>query len=91
MNGALTAKKVITHPYFSLICFLTVWLMLPSYCGIAVAMVGCASVLSAYVAVFPKQFRSRSGSMMTATCLVAAMWVGAVVITAMTLMRAIRD
>lgn len=91
MNGTLTAKKVITHPYFSLICFLSVWFILPRYCGSAVAMVGCASVLSAYVAVLPEQFRSRSGSMMTVSCLVAAMWIGAVVITAMTLMGEIRD
>jgi hypothetical protein len=37
----------------------------------------------------PESFRSRSGSMMTATCLVAAMWVAAAVI-ALTLMREIR-
>jgi hypothetical protein len=90
MSGILTAKKVIAHPYFVLICFLSVWLLLPRYGGMA-GMVGCASVLSAYVAVLPEQFRSRSGSMLTAACLVVAMWVGAAVITAMTLMGEIRD
>ncbi|MDB5389871.1 MAG: hypothetical protein JWM11_5517, partial [Planctomycetaceae bacterium] len=38
----------------------------------------------------PQQFRSRSGSMVVATCLVAVMWVGAAVITALTLMGEIR-
>ncbi len=90
MSGTITAKKVFTHPYFSMICVLSLFLILPRYGGIAV-MVGCASVLSAYVAVLPEQFRSRSGSMMTATCLATAMWVGAAVITAMTLMGEIRD
>ena len=90
MSGTITAKKVVTHPYFAMICFLSVCFILPRYSNIAL-MVGCASTLSAYVAALPEQFRSRSGSMMTATCLVAAMWVGAVVITAMTLMGEIRD
>ncbi len=91
MSGTITAKNVFTHPYFSMICFLSLLFILPRYGGIIAVMVGCASVLSAYVAVLPEQFRSRSGSMMTATCLVAAMWVGAAVITAMTLMGEIRD
>jgi hypothetical protein len=90
MSGTITAKKVVTHPYFAMICFLSVCFILPRFSNIAL-MVGCASILSAYVAALPEQFRSRSGSMMTATCLVAAMWVGAVVITAMTLMGEIRD
>ncbi len=90
MSGTITAKKVITHPYFSMICFLSLLFILPRYGCIAV-MVGCASVLSAYVAILPEQFRSRSGSVVTASCLVAAMWVGAAVITAMTLMGEIRD
>ena len=90
MSGTITAKKVVTHPYFSLICFLAVCFILPRYSGIAV-MVGCASILSAYVAVLPEHFRSRSGSMKAATCLVAAMWVAAAVITALTLMGEIRD
>ncbi len=90
MSGTITAKKVFTHPYFSMMCCLSLLFILPRYGAIAV-MVGCATVLSAYVAVLPEQFRSRSGSMMTATCLVTAMWVGAAVITAMTLMGEIRD
>ena len=84
MSEAITAKKVVTHPYYSMICSLCILFLLPRYGGIAV-MVGCASVLSAYVAVVPEQFRSRSGSMTTAICLVAFMWVAAAVITAMTL------
>ena len=85
MSTTITVKKVVTHPYFSAICTLSVFLILPRYGGMAV-MVGCASIVSVYVAVLPEQFRSRSGSMLTAGCLVAAMWLGAAVITAMTLM-----
>ena len=89
MSGTITAKKVVTNPYLSLICFLSVCFILPRYGGMAV-MVGCASILSAYVAVLPEHFRSRSGSMMAATCLVAGMWAAAAVITALTLMGEIR-
>ena len=89
MSGTITAKKVVTHPYFAMICFLSLFFILPRYGGIAI-MVGCASILSVLVLVLPEQFRSRSGSIMAATCLVAALWVGAVVITALTLMGEIR-
>ena len=89
MSGAITAKKVVTHPYFSMICIIFLYFILPRYGSMAV-MVGCASIFSAYVAVLPDSFRSRSGSMMAATCLVAAMWVAAAVITALTLMGEIR-
>jgi hypothetical protein len=89
MSGTITAKKVVTSPYFSMICVLAVFFVLPR-CGTIALMVGCASILSAYVAVLPEHFRSRSGSMMAATCLVAAMWVAAAVITALTLMGEIR-
>ena len=90
MSGTITAKKVFTPPYFLMICALSVFFILPRYGSIAV-MVGCASILSAYVAVLPESFRSRSGSMMTASCLVAAMWVAAAVITALTLMGEIQS
>lgn len=90
MSGTHAMKKVVTHPCFAMICFLSLCFILPRYGGIAV-MVGCASILSVLVAVLPEQFRSRSGSMMAAICLVAAMWVGAAVITTLTLMGEIRD
>ena len=89
MSGTITAKKVVTHPYFSMICFLSLFFILPRYGSIAF-MVACAGILSVYVAVLPESFRSRSGSMVTATYLVAAMWVAAAVITALTLMGEIR-
>ncbi len=89
MSGSITAKKVVTHPCFLLICVLSLFFILPRYGSWAV-MVGCASILSAYVAELPEHFRSRSGSMMSATCLVAAMWVATAVITALTLMGQIR-
>jgi hypothetical protein len=89
MNETITAKKVVTHPCFSMVCVLSLFFLLPRYGSVAV-MVGCASILSAYVAVLPEAFRSRSGSMMAATSLVAAMWAVAAVITALTLMGEIR-
>jgi len=89
MSETLTAKKVVTHPYFAMLCVVCLLFILPRYGSVAV-MVGCASILSAYVAVLPESFRSRSGSMMAATCLVAAMWVAAAVTTALTLMGEIR-
>ena len=89
MSGTITAKKVVTHPYFSMICVLSLFLILPRYGSWAV-MAGCASILSAYVVVLPELFRGRSGSMMAATCLAAAMWVAAAVITALTRMGEIR-
>ncbi len=90
MNRTIAAKKVVTHPYLLMICVLSLFFILPQY-GSMVVMVGCASILSAYVAVLPEHFRSRSGSMMAATCLAAAFWVAATVITALTLMGEIRD
>lgn len=89
MSGTIAAKKVFSHPFFGMICALSVFFILPRYGSIAV-MVGCASLLPAYVAVLPEHFRSRSGSMMAASSLVAAMWVAAAVITALTLMGEIQ-
>jgi hypothetical protein len=89
MSGTITAKKLVTHPYFSVLCVLSLFFILPRYGSVAV-MVGCASILSAYVAVLPEHFRRGSGSMMAAACLAAAMWVTAAVITALTLMGEIQ-
>jgi hypothetical protein len=91
MTETITLKKCITHPIFSLAFFLSACYFLPFYCGSAVTIVASASVLSAYVSVSPELFRSRSGSMMTAICLVVAMWVGAAVIVAMTLIGEIGE
>jgi hypothetical protein len=90
MSETITVKRVVTHPYFALICFVSLLFILPRYGGIAFT-VGCAGMLSVLVAVLPEHFRSRSGSLMAATCLVVAMWMGAAVITALTLMGEIRD
>jgi hypothetical protein len=90
MSGTITEKKVVTHPYLSMICAISILFVLPRYGSIAV-MLGCARFLSAYVAVSPESFRSRSGSMMPATCLVAAVWAAAAVITALALMGEIQS
>ena len=89
MSVTDTAKKVLSHPYFPVICALFMLFILPRYGSMAL-MVGSASILSVYVAVLPEHFRSRSGSMVAATGLVAALWVAAAVITALTLMGEIR-
>ena len=89
MSGTITAKRIVSQPYFSMICVLSLIFVLPRYGGVAL-MIGSACVLSAYAAVLPEQFRSRNGSMKTATCLVAAAWVAAAIITAMTLMGEIQ-
>jgi len=89
MSGNITARKIVSNPVFSMICFLSVCFILPRYGdGIAI-MVACASILSLQVLGLPELFRSRNGSMMAATCLVAVMWVEAAVVTALTLMGVI--
>lgn len=90
MSETMTAKKVVTHPYFSITCVLSLFFILPRYGSVAL-MVGCASILSAYVAELPESFRIRSGSMVAATGLVAAMWVAVAIITALTVMGEIQD
>jgi hypothetical protein len=77
MNNTITLKKVVNHPLFGLVCFVALYFILPRY-G-AVAMIGCAAVLSACVAANPERFRSRSGSLTTAVCFLTAMWVAAAV------------
>ncbi len=90
MNETITLKRFITHPNFSLVFFISVCCILPIYFGSAVTMLACASVMTAFVAVLPEQFRSRNGSMTIATCMVSSMWIAVVVLTAMTLMGQIR-
>ena len=91
MSRAITAKKVVTHPYFAMICYLSLIIVLPRYAGLAATMVGCAGILSVYIAVLPEHFRSRNGSMMAASCLLATVWLATAVITALTLMGEIRN
>jgi len=93
MSENITVKKVVTHPFFGLIFLLSLWFIVSRYgsIGVLVGSVSSASVLSVYVVVLPDRFRSRSGSMMAAICLIAATWVGAAVITALTLMGKIGD
>ena len=93
MSGTNTAKKIVSNPFFSVIFYLSVCFILPRYGGryggIAL-MVACASLLSVHIAVLPELYRNRSGSMMTANCLAAVMWVGAAVVTVLTLMGTIQ-
>ncbi len=64
MSETITAKQVATHPFWGMICFLSVCVILPRYGGGIAVMSANASILSVLVAVLPEQFRSRSGSMM---------------------------
>lgn len=89
MSESITAKRVVTHPFFSMLAVLFLIFILPPY-GSAAVTVGGAALLSAYVATMPESFRSRSGSMAPATCLVAALWVAAAIVTALTLMGELR-
>ena len=89
MHGTMTAKQFVSHPYFALLCLLVVTLVLPEYGGSAV-MVGCAGMLTVLVAVSPEQYRTRNGSLRMAIGLLAAMWLGTALITAMILTGAVR-
>lgn len=90
MSGTISAKKVVAHPYFALLVFLLVILLLPRFGGVAV-MLGCASLFSALLAVLPEQFRNRTGSISTAIYLAAALWLGAVIITVLVLSGVLRN
>ena len=90
MNTTVTLKKVVDHPYFSLIGFLASCVVLPRYGAVAV-MIGSATVLSACVTANPEQFRSRSGSLTAAVCLVTVVWVAAAVFSVLSLTRWLVD
>ena len=64
--------------------------ILPRY-GCVATMVGCATMLSAYVATFPDSFRGRSGSLTLARYLVAAMWAAAAIVTVLSLLGELQD
>lgn len=89
MQRTITLKRIVSHPYFSLACVISVLFILPRY-GVTALMVGGASVLSAYVFAMPERFRSRGGSMIPAICLVTGMWFAAAVIAALTLPGGLR-
>jgi hypothetical protein len=50
-------------------------------------MLGCALVLSACVGAHPDRFRSRSGSLTAAVCLLTAVWAAAAVFAVMSWFR----
>jgi len=86
----MSPRKIVSHPYFSMVCVLTVSFVLPRF-GSAAVMAGCAGVLTAYVMLLPESFRGRSGSLTTAICLVTAMWIAAAVIATFTWMGALHN
>jgi len=79
-----TLKKLVDHPYFSLVCFLAICVFLPRL-GATAMMIGSALVLSVCVSANPEHFRSRSGSLTPAVGLVTAIWVAAVVMAVLSL------
>ncbi len=79
MNKPLPLKNLVEHPFFGLACFVAILFVLPRY-GAAAMMIGCTLVLAAYAAAIPDRFRSRSGSLTAAVCLLTVMWMAAVVL-----------
>lgn len=90
MNKPLPFKKVVEHPFFGLACFISILFVLPLY-GLTAMMIGCALVLGTYVATIPERFRSRSGSLTPAVCLVTAIWIAAMALVWLSLMGRIKD
>ncbi|HYG34603.1 MAG TPA: hypothetical protein VEC99_07465 [Clostridia bacterium] len=90
MQTSNSLKKIVAHPCFAVAAVLAMSFILPRF-GTVAMMVGCATVVSVYVAALPESFRSRSGSLRMAVCLVAAMWLGAAVVTTLTLMGEITN
>lgn len=90
MNKPLRFNNVVEHPFFGLACFVAILFVLPRY-GLTAVMIGCALVLGAYVAAIPDRFRSRSGSLTAAVCLVAAMWMAATVLVWLSLMGKLHE
>ncbi len=90
MKTTVSLKSAMAHPYFSSVCAISMLFILPEYSVIA-TMVGCATVLSAYVAVFPDSFRGRRGSLTLAGFLVAAMWAAAAIVTVLSLVGVLQD
>jgi hypothetical protein len=90
MNKPLPFKKVVEHPFFGLACFVAILFVLPHY-GLEAMMIGSALVLAAYLAVNPDRFRSRSGSLTAAVCLVTVMWMAATVLIWLSLMGKLHE
>lgn len=63
-----------------------VLLILPSLGGTAM-LVGSVIGLVAYIFLFPEHFRSRSGSLRAATCLIVALAVAAAVVVVLSLFK----
>ena len=90
MKTTESLKSVMEHPYFALVCAMCMLFVLPRY-GCVVTMVGCATALSVYVAVFPDRFRGRSGSLTLAGLLLTTMWILAAIITVLSLTGQLQD
>ena len=90
MQQHLTPRNTAEHPYFALIVSVGLLFVLPHFGGIAV-MTAASSVLSFQVHQSPDRFRDRKGSLKTAKCLIAAMWIGTALITAMILTGAVAN
>lgn len=90
MNKPLPFKQIVESPFFGLACFVAILFILPRY-GLAAMMIGCALVLAAYVAAIPDRFRSRSGSLTAAVCLVTVMWMAATVLLWLSLMGKLHE
>ena len=84
MKSNRLLHNTVLHPLFPLISIAAILLILPRF-GSAATMVGCALVLTAYVAGIPDRFRGHNGSMTLAACLVVFMWVLAALVVVLSL------
>ncbi|QDU58563.1 hypothetical protein [Aeoliella mucimassa] len=82
MHTASSAKNVVASSTFGLIVVFTLMFWLPQFGSLAMAF-GCAVLLSAYVLALPDQFRTQSGSLVPATCLLAALWMATAAVALM--------
>ncbi len=90
MKTTILLKSAMANPYFPPFCAISMLFILPRYGSVA-TMVGCATILSAYVAVFPDSFRGRKGSLTLAGFLVAGMWALTAIVTVLSLTGELQD
>jgi len=77
-------KSTTGQALLSLASVVAVFFILPRF-GTPATMLGCATILTLYLSLFPGFFRSRNGSLGPAICLASAMWLAAAAVSALSL------
>jgi hypothetical protein len=88
MRAQNLLKTTSAQGNFAVFCIFLMAIVLPAL-GPAAIVAGGAAIMTAYVLVLPDSFRSRRGSLTLAICLVTAMWLAALVVTALSWIRPI--